>query len=337
MHPLIRAALERNGGVFTTADAVASGVPRTAIPALLRAGTWHRVRYGVYTTGPIWRQHAAAGTDHDLECAAVVLRLGRPAVVSHTSAARLHGLVLPAEPPPGVWLTDPAQFRVGKGYRVLEAPVGADATTHGVLRITSLPRTLADVGRSWAVEDTVVAVDDALADGRTTPAELTAAALAQTHWVGAGQAATAFGLSAVGAHSPHETRTRLRVVGAGFPQPLLQVAVWRGNRLVAVLDMYWPEHGVFGNCDGKVKVLDPWGGRTAAEAVWREKSQHDELVDIGLRGTHIKPGDLYVGWAAKVASLERLFAAPRPALADGVRLVQHNGGLRDPGRPSRSA
>lgn len=338
MHPVLAAALDRNGGVFATCDAVAAGVPRTSIPPLLRSGAWRRLRYGVYTTGEIHQRHAADGTLHELDCAAVVLRLGRPAVVSHTSAARLHGLVLPAEPPTGVWVSDPGQFRVGKGYRVLEAPLPPEVVeTRGALRVTTLPRTLADVGRAWEVVDTVVAVDDALADGRLTRADLTAAALAQTHWVGAGKASTAFGLAEVGAHSPHETRTRMRFLAAGLPAPLLQVAVWRGGRLVAVLDMYWPEHGVFCSCDGKVKLLDPWGGRTPAEAAWREKSQHDELVDIGLRGVHVKPVDTHAAWPEKVARVERLFAAPRPELAPGVRIVQHNGGLRLPIRPLRSA
>lgn len=338
MHPVLATALHRNGGVFSTADAVAAGVARTAIPPLLRSGAWRRVRYGVYTIGEVWRRHAAEGREHELECAAVVLRLGRPAVVSHTSAARLHGLVLPSDPPAGVWVSDPGQFRVGKGYRVLEAPVPtAVVEARGVLRVTTVPRTLADVGRTWDIIDTVVAADDALADGRVTPAELTAAALAQTHWVGAGRASTAFDLSAVGAHSPHETRTRLLFRAAGLPAPLLQVAVWRNGRLVAVLDMYWPEHGVFCNCDGKVKALDPWGGRSPADAAWREKSQHDELVDIGLRGVHVKPADTHAAWPEKVARVERLFAAARPALVPGVRFVQHHGGLRVPSRAPRSA
>ncbi|SDN58034.1 Transcriptional regulator, AbiEi antitoxin, Type IV TA system [Klenkia soli] len=333
MHPYLIAAMERHGGVFAAADALAVGMDRASIRRLVASGEWRRIRYGIYTTAARWLQHGVAGTTHELECAAVVRRLGRPTTISHTSAARLHGLVVPAEAPTGVWLTDEEQFRTGTEYRILEAPLPAEAVEpHGALTVTSLARTLADVGRYRDIADTVVAVDDALADGRVTPAELTAAALAQTHWRGAGRASTAFGLSAVGAHSPHETRTRLRVRGSGFPAPMLQVAVLQGNRLVAVLDMFWPEYRVFLNCDGKIKVTDPWGGRSGAEAVWREKAQHDELVDLGLRGSHVKPVDLHAGWPLKVARLERLFTEPVPALVDGVRFEQWQGGLRVPAR-----
>jgi len=200
-----------------------------------------------------------------------------------------------------------------------------------------VPRTLADVGRQWDVVDTVVAADDALASGRATEAELTAAALAQTHWVGCGPSATALALAATGAHSPHETRTRLKLVGAGLPTPMLQVAVLLGSRLVAVLDMFWPDHLVFLNCDGKVKALDPWNGRTAAEAVWREKVQHDTLVDLGLRGVHVTPADLHAPRAAKVATVRRLFSGVRPELLPGVRFEQWHGGLRTTPPPTPRA
>src|SRR3712207_9273606 len=82
---------------------------------------------------------------------------------------------------------------------------------------------------------------------------LQVAALAQTHWVGCGPAAQAISLARVGAHSPHETRTRLALSSVGLPEPLLQQGVYVGSRLVAVLDMYWPDHGVFAECDGMVK------------------------------------------------------------------------------------
>ena len=331
MHPILLAAMERNGGVFAAADALAAGIERTAIRPLVASGQWLRLRYGVYTTADRWQDHVDSGTDHELHCAAVIRRLGRPAAISHTSAARVHGLVVPATASTEVWLTDEGQFRNGKGYHVLEAPLPPGSVgAHGTLEVTSIPRTLADVGRSWDVADTVVAADDALADGRITPDELTAAALAQTHWPAAGRAAAAFGLAAVGAHSPHETRTRLRVGGSGLPTPMLQVAVFLGDRLVAVLDMFWPEYRVFLNCDGKIKATEPWGGRTPAEAVWREKSQHDELVDLGLRGVHVKPIDLHAGWPAKAARMERLFAEPVPAPVRGVRFEQWRGGLRAP-------
>lgn len=323
--------MRRYGGVFAARDALAAGVDRAHIGPLLRSGTWRRIRYGVYTTGEVWRQHEALGTTHHLECAGVLRRLERvESVISHTSAARLHDLVIPNTADADVWLTDPARFRTGRGYRVREAtlPPG-DVVDLDSLRVTALPRTLADVGRDWKLVDTVIAADDALADGRLTPDELTAAALAQTHWVNCGGAARAFSLARVGAHSPHETRTRLALAAAGLPEPMLQCAVHLGRRLVAILDMAWPDHGVFAECDGRIKYSDPWHGRTPADVGWAEKRRHDELLDLDLRGLRITPENVRDGLGAKVARLHELFSRPAP-LNPRYRLSQWNGGLRTP-------
>jgi hypothetical protein len=322
-------AMARHGGVFSTAHAKAAGYDRHAIAAQLRSGAWHAVRYGVHTSGELWSAHEDAGRHHHLEAAAVVLRLGRPdSVLSHASAARLHGLLLPAEVGTDVELTDPVQHRTGRGYRVRRASLPPeDVTVVGGLPVTTLARTLADVARDWDVVDTVVAVDDVLADGRLTPAELTATALRHRHWPGAGRLARAFGLSRVGAHSPHETRTRLAFMSAGVPEPLLQAGVFVGPRLVGVLDMLWEEPAVFGECDGRTKVDDPWFGRTASEAVWAEKCRHDQLVDLDLVGLRMKPSDLHAPFADKVARLHRLL--DRPPHGDvGYRVEQRNAGLR---------
>src|SRR3712207_8529861 len=96
MHPTLARAMDRHGGVFATSDALAAGVDRNAFRPLLRAGAWRRIRYGVYTTGEVWRRHEAEGRAHRLQCAAALRRLDRTSiVVSHASAERLHGLVIP--------------------------------------------------------------------------------------------------------------------------------------------------------------------------------------------------------------------------------------------------
>jgi hypothetical protein len=321
--------MTRQAGVFSTADALAAGIDRNAIGPLVRSGVWGRVRYGVYTTGDVWRRHEVEGRTHRLECAAALRRLDRSTVaVSHTSAARLHRLVVPRTAGTEVRLTDPEQFRTGRGYRISEGTVPPeDVVVHEGLPVTTVTRTLADVGREWPLVDAVVAADDALADGRTSPAALRTAALAQTHWVGCGNAARAFSLARVGAHSPHETRTRLALFGAGLPEPLLQCAVLVGSRLVAVLDMYWPDHGVFAECDGMVKYTDPWQGRTPAEVLWREKRRQDELLDLDLHGVRIAPEDLREGLDEKVERLGSLLSRGRTA-APRYRMVPWQEGLR---------
>ncbi len=329
MEPLLVNAMDSYAGVFATADALAAGVDRAAIGPLLRSGAWRRLRYGVYTTGEVWRRHEAEGRTHRLECAAVLRRLDRSSVVvSHTSAGRLHGLVVPHSVDPEIRLTDPVQFRTGRGYRISAAGLPPeDVVLHEGLPVTTVPRTLADVGREWQLADTVIAADDALADGRTTPAHLRDAALAQTHWIGCGRASRALSLARVGAHSPHETPTRLALLGAGLPEPLLQQAVFIGSRLVAVLDMYWPDHGVFAECDGMVKYTDPWRGRTPAQVLWQEKRRHDGLIDLDLQGIRITPEDLRDRWDEKTERLWSLLHRGRRA-APRYRTALWNDGLR---------
>ena len=329
--------MDRHGGVFATADALASGIDRNAVGPLLHSGAWRRIRYGVYTTGTVWRAHEVEGRTHRLECAAVLRRLQRTSVVvSHDSAARVHGLVVPRSAATDVRLTDPDQFRTGRGYRIGQAALPPDdVLVHQRLPLTTVTRTLADVGREWSLVAAVTAMDDALADGRTTPELLQAAALAQTHWVGCGQAARAVSLARVGAHSPLESRARLQLLAAGLPEPLLQQAVYLGSRLVAVLDMYWPDHGVFAECDGRVKYTDPWGGRTPSEVAWQEKRRQDALLDLDLRGVRIAPEDLGEGWDDKVARLRALLARGR-SLPPQYRTSLWNGGLRTTPRSAAS-
>ncbi|OMQ15950.1 hypothetical protein A7K94_0205955 [Modestobacter sp. VKM Ac-2676] len=131
----------------------------------------------------------------------------------------------------------------------------------------------------------------------------------------------------MGAHSPHETRTRLALLAAGLPEPLLQQAVLLGSTVIAVLDMYWPQHGVFAECDGMIKYTDPWRGRTPAEVAWEEKRRQDALLDLDLCGVRIAPGDLDDGGSAKVARLLALFDRGRPS-APRYRTVLWNLGLR---------
>jgi len=320
--------MKRHAGVFATADALAAGVDGGAIGPLLRSGAWRRVRYGVYTTGDVWQEHEARGRLHRLECAAVLRRLEGDAVVSHASAARLHRLVVPPSRCADVRLTQPGHFRTGRGYRISEAPVRpGDAVELEGLPVTSLARTLADVGREWPLVDTVVAVDDALADGRVSLPELQTAALAQTHWVGCASAARAFTLARVGAHSPHETRTRLALLRAGLPEPLLQQAVLVGTRLVAVLDMYWPDHGVFAECDGMVKYSDPWRGRSPAEALRDEKRRQDDLLDLDLHGVRLTPDDVRERLDVKVERLASLLDRGR-RMPSQYRTTLWKSGLR---------
>ncbi len=126
-------------------------------------------------------------------------------------------------------------------------------------------------------------------------------------------------------------------MAAGLPEPVLQAAIRRlDGSLIGIVDMLWLLLGVFGECDGRVKTTDPWNGRTPAEAVWREKCRHDDLVDVDLRGIRFKPADLFAVWPEKLSRLRGLLDAPAP-VRPRFRAEQWNGGLRSQPRHARRA
>lgn len=313
MHPLLRAAAERQHGVFTAAQAVRAGHGHDEIRVLVASGAWVRLRRGVYTTA---EQHAAHGrADHATACWAALLVLDRPtAVVSHSSAARLHGLPMWTGLDRTVRLTDPTLWRIGRGFRVNAADLGgAEVTRVGRLPVTSAARTLVDCAREWDLDDSVVAMDAALLAGAVTRDKLRTALAGQYCWPGTPRARRAVALADGRAESPLETRGRLRLVGAGLPPNDLQVEVPVGARMVAVADAWYEEAAVAVEFDGRVKYTDPWRGQDPRRVLWDEKRREDELRSLDIRVVRIADADLGASWPLVEERIQRLVAVPGPA------------------------
>jgi predicted transcriptional regulator of viral defense system len=90
----MRSVAAEQGGVITAEQCRGLGGDDGAIRSLLGAGAWHRARRGVYRDA---RPVLPGGVDAPFvaRCAALLASLHGPAVVSHSSAARLLGLPLP--------------------------------------------------------------------------------------------------------------------------------------------------------------------------------------------------------------------------------------------------
>lgn len=112
-------------GAFTAAQAVAAGHDVDAIRSELGRHRWVRLRKGVSTTAACLAEGDDAAV-HLRASVAVLLSLDPGPVLSHASAARVHGLVVPSSAGDGVRLTDREQWRRGRGYRVSRARLGAD-------------------------------------------------------------------------------------------------------------------------------------------------------------------------------------------------------------------
>jgi predicted transcriptional regulator of viral defense system len=302
----------RQFGVFTTVQVVAAGYSRDELRTFLRTRRWVRCRRGVYSTAETFT--AAAGDPHLthlLQVAAVLVALERRVTVSHASAAAVHALLVPPRALAEVRVTDPDNWRAGRGYRVSQASLSPEeASGWGGFAVTTVARTLVDCAREWELADAVVALDDALHRGLTDRDRLREAVSVARHWEGASRAARAVGLADGLAESPLESAGRVRIVTSGLPVPELQVELWDADGFVGRVDGWYDEAAVVVEFDGAVKYLDPAGGRSPGEVLWLEKRREDRMRAAGVRPIRVVQADLGRTWPAVRDRLRNLLASP---------------------------
>ena len=310
VHPTLEALARRRFGVFTAAEARRAGCRPDEIRSALSSGRWHRLRRGVYVDAQRWGAvRDDARSRHLVESVAVVLSLGPGPVLSHGSAARVHRVLVPASAGEDVRLTDEAQWRDGRGYRVARAALPAgDVQRLQAFSVTTPARTLVDCAREWALTDAVVAIDDALQGERVNRALLEAGVLAARHWPGVGAAARAINLADGRSESPLETRGRLMLLSNGLPRPELQVELHDARGFVARVDAWYEEAAAAVEFDGRVKYLQPRGGREPGEVLWLEKRREDRVRDLGVRVVRVVQDDVTSGGRVVAARLRELLA-----------------------------
>ena len=315
VHPLVHTVASRQHGVVTRRDLHRAGIGDQEIRTRVARGEWVRLRRGAYVSARVLAAADTPARRHLLLCWAAVLTLDRPsAVVAGTSAAALWGLPLPARSLDRVTLADPRQSCRGQGLRMTMAPLPpGSCVVHRGLPVTSLARTVADCARTEPFESALVVADAARWDDRLTAAELSAVVDGMNGWRGAAGARLALDLSRAGVESPLETRSRLRLVSAGIPEPQLLMTIRVGGRVLEV-DGWWDDAGIAMECDGRIKYRDPWGGRTTEEAHWAEKRRSEIAVAAGVRFWRVADEDLRTeaSWAAAMGRLQAMRAHPLP-------------------------
>lgn len=153
---------ERQGGAFTFAEAIAVGFSKATVGRRVRSGAWRRLYSGVYTI-------AGAPTTRMLELWSAVLGSGRDSVVSHESAALLHG----AEGLPEVPITLTAahghhQHLAGVVVHQIDDLTTRQRTAIGRLPVTSPARTVVELGATQPVGVIGRVADDLVRGGRTS-------------------------------------------------------------------------------------------------------------------------------------------------------------------------
>ena len=260
-------------------EALADGHADHELRALYERGGWERLVNGVYV--PSSRLVELSEQErHRLLIEAILPLISDDSIVSHRSAALLHGLPLPKGGFEKVHVT---RHRHGGGRKnasvmVHCAPWVPTAMVDGIA-VTSLARSVVDVARTEPLLTAVIAGDAALR--RCDPRELDAELQRARGWKGIAQARRAVNLMDGRSENPGETQSRIILRENGFDVDSQVEILDASGRSVARVD--WLVNGVVVcEFDGKAKYtkyLRP--DENPGDVVFREKVREDEVRDLG--------------------------------------------------------
>lgn len=304
--------------LFTRAELLDRDVTQGELHAAGVAGRWMRIQPGVYVDRVEFDAMRPAHRHRVAVVAAVQRSRGRVGVVSHLSAAVLHGLPQYRFRPRPVSVTIPdathPPSRAGLRRHADELEE-TDVVEIDGIRCTSLERTIFDVARTKSLETSVPCADAALrrvvVDGRVFDADL------QAEWRErfARRAARAAGRRGVRrarwigefadgrAELPGESVSRLQLHRLGFRDFDLQVPVEGPRGFDYHVDVGLKEVRTFWEFDGEEKYRN--------EAMRRGRSLEDVLLEEKRREDWIRGRTrwhLVRGGFADIATPETLAA-----------------------------
>lgn len=272
------------GGVFSVAQAIASGLTPAHVRTLVRRGEWIDVRHGVLALRSRWEQAPLLTA-----CAGKLHRLGPGAVVSHASAWNLYELPY-LDPPVEPTVTVPSRStRPTAG--VLESVLPAEQVLRfGVVPVTNGPRTVVDVLRNAPDRFEAQALADGALRSDVERPQVDDLIAWCEGWPGIQQAREAWAFGDGRSESPLESRHRLLFRQRGLPEPELQVTLGdQAGRFVARVDFFFRAQRTVVESDGKVKYVEsdrdravPKRNRRRDLTLWEEKLREDRIRDLGL-------------------------------------------------------
>jgi very-short-patch-repair endonuclease len=291
----LAARAEQTHGVFRIEHAAQLGLTRPQIDRRIAAGRWVEARYGVYRIAgvpPTWKG----------ELLAACWAGGTRAVAARRSAAAVHAL------PGGV--RDLIEIMCPRWRRARHAGLfvhetkalpSIDVTVVDGIPVTSVARTLFDLGGCYGTGMVEYALESALRRGLVTLPELDATLrrLSRRGRPGgpvlrrlvaartAGQRAT---------DSDTETRLRQVIRAAGLPEPVPQFEVWSGSRFLGRVDFAYPDARIAIEYDSD----EHHSGRVATR---RDRARRHDLVAAGWLPIDIGPGELRRGATGATAAI----------------------------------
>lgn len=270
------------GEPLLRSDLFARGVTADEVDRARRAGRLAMLRRGAYLAAGDERLGDRAAR-YALTVRAAARQLARDdGVLSHQSAAALHGLPLWSVPTGRTHLIRPgvAGGRRSASLHLHRARLEPDEVVLlGGVRVTSPARTVVDLARSLPFEQAVVITDAALHTHLVDPDALREALIRADGRRGLPAARRVVAFADGAADGPGESCSRVRFDRAGLPRPVLQHPIRDPDgRFVAQVDFWWPEFGVVGEFDGEIKygrLMKP--GQNPCEVVYAEKRREDAV------------------------------------------------------------
>jgi AbiEi antitoxin C-terminal domain len=197
---------------FSRAEARAAGIPvRT-----LLGPRYHKVFYDLYVDSSVHITPA-------VRARAALRACGESSYASHFTAAELWGASVPQQPETHVSVRAGTRS-VRCGIRAHLASAQCQVTTFRGVRVSTPEQTFLDLAPLLQLLDLVALGDSLVRKRRTTPEQLVATAKS-FRGRGARLARRAAALVRHGVDSPMESRTRLLLVLAGLPEPVVNFTI----------------------------------------------------------------------------------------------------------------
>jgi hypothetical protein len=276
--------LAESDGFFTRAQARDLGYTDLAVRQLVRRGLWKRIRRGYYTFADIWNALSPEGR-HLARAHAVAHSLGDAVALSGVSGLIAHGVATWGMPLDRVHVT-----RLDRGAGRAEG----DVVHHEGLcveeevlevngrRVLSPQRCAIEAGSRSTPEAALVSFDSLLHLRMCNHEQLISQFRLMSSWPFTRRLHVPVRMADGAAESAGETRGRWLFWLTGLPAPILQYAIHDANgRLVGRCDWGWPQHGLVGEFDGRLKygrLLAPT--QHAGEVVFAEKRREDLIREI---------------------------------------------------------
>ncbi|MEU8222634.1 type IV toxin-antitoxin system AbiEi family antitoxin domain-containing protein [Kribbella sp. NPDC048915] len=281
MNRRLEVIVARRGGWFTRRDASAAGYSASEVQRRVRSGQWRRMSYNAYVE-PSSDPTDETPWDRALRLYRLSIRMAferlADVVVSHQSAAALHGLPL--------WGTDLSKVhftrsvtgrdRTGRTLRIHRSPVEDDeVVVVDGLPVTSVERAILETTCTTSYEVGVVLSDAALRLGSTTREQLAACVERHRHWPGSPAARAAVQFADGLSESVGESRLRVLMANHELPPPELQVEIRDDDGdLIGRVDFLLRRHSIV-EFDGAIKYGE------GTPAVLAEKRREDRLRAAG--------------------------------------------------------